>query len=178
MEDTFDILFAIIAIISGIVGMASKSLKKGQKKTEQKPKTFNWDEVSQELEKRFTEFVHGDEDGEEDTEEPIIPYAPVAEPAAAPVMPIPVPVKVEPTEIETPNPVAAEGKATEGIPCALHADMKPVEAKSSEPLIIERMHKKNSLNPGRLSSEQLRSAFVMSEVLNRPVALRKRAGAR
>ncbi|MDO4741569.1 MAG: hypothetical protein Q4A66_12955 [Eubacteriales bacterium] len=168
----------------------SKSRKESGKKDTPKPRMFNWDEASEDIGKRVSEFMNamGDDEDEEEGSEPVIPYAPSGDHAVDSAVPIPVAPTVmpavpartpegSPAMVRPPEVKPAEGKGTEGRACALHRDMKPL-APQSGPMMIKRARVRSSLNPGPMNTDQLRRALVMSEVIGKPVALRKRASAR
>ena len=174
MEDIFEAIIGIIVIALGIAAKASKN-KKAQ--SAKKPQVSAWDELDESVEKRFAQLI-GKHDGE-----PVIPYAPVQpaqpqQPAPpTPAQPIVEPLTVAPSA--EPAVMAEPEMHFEGMPAetAPVPEPKPV-FRIAEPVAEvepERPATRRRLVPERITADTLRSAFVMSEVLGRPVALRNAA---
>ena len=159
MEDIFEILLSLIVIG---VGLAAKQAKK-RKKAEPPKRPTAWDELDEEVEERFEEFMEK-RDGE-----PIIPYAPSqpVQPAVSPAQPAPVPIIVQ-----TVPDIDIEGLPAEPVlPPAPKPMQRPVK-KDAVPIQSAHNKSRSRLIPEKINADTLRSAFVMSEVLGKPVALR------
>lgn len=187
MEELFELIVVIVIAGLGILSKSAKGKKKDKKKS-----ASPWDDISEKIVAgldKVNELI--EEEDEKPVRKPVMPQktaAPivVVNQPAAPVAAVSQPVVIPEPDL-IPVMASTEGQRSDEGDCdhPLHAPVevpKPVPRlvlkpqKSAPDMEIERVEVHNStVVPSRVTAAQLRQAVVMSEVLGKPVAIRRAA---
>lgn len=155
-EGLLQIVLIFIVAVSGIVSMLNKGKKEAKKP--QQPKASAWDELDESVEKRFEEFIGKHDD------KPDVPYVTHQ------------PVPMQPVMVMQPVPdMHIEGMPAEPVVAPAPKPAAQKELKPMEPVRKVEHTARSRILPKNINADTLRSAVVMSEVLGKPVALKKAA---